>query len=508
MRHSYLPVGVVATVTRVGPARLRPAVTIEARLGHRAETSPWPGRSLVPVRVAVVGGGIAGLAAALEVRALHPDAEIVVLEAGRRVGGKVAVSEVGGLAVDEGADAMLTRLPDGVALAAAAGLSAELVAPVAGQAFVWTRGRLRPLPAGTLLGLPTDLAALGRSELLSAAGLARVPLDLTLRGALPTDDVAVGALVRRRFGVEVVDRLVEPLLGGVYAGRADELSLHMTLPQLVPRLAGRRSLLLAARAARAAAPKPGGPVFASLPGGLGRLPEALARASGAEVRLRSTVRALLRTPLGWRLTVGPTTGPAVVDVDAVIVAVPAAPAARLLGSFVDATALATLEYASVAVVTLVLDGPSPGRGSGYLVPAVDGRTTKAVTFSSRKWAHLDGAQTVVRASVGRHREAEALQRPDDELVDAVLSELGRAVGELPRLVDSRVTRWGGGLPQYAVGHLQRVRLLRQQVAEHPGLAVAGAAYDGVGVPVCARSGREAARQALRQSSRSLVPAAE
>jgi len=448
------------------------------------------------VRVVVVGGGISGLAAALEARALRPDAEVVVLEASGRLGGKVARSEVGGIQVDEGADSMLTRVPDGLALATAAGLHDELVHPAAGQASVWSRGRLRDLPAGTLLGLPTDLAALARSELLSARGLARVPLDLVLPGSPVDEDVSVGDLVARRFGREVVDRLVDPLLGGVYAGRADLLSLRATLPQLVAAAGRHRSLLLAAREARAATPPTDGPLFASLPGGLGRLPEQLALVSGADVRLRTTVRALDRTPTGWRLTTGNAADPGRLDADAVVLAVPAGPAGRLLQGLAPAV---DVDYASVAIVTLVLDGPTPGRGSGYLVPAVEGRTTKAVTFTSRKWAHLAGPRAVVRASVGRYGEAEDLQREDADLVATVLAELAQAVGPLPSLAASRVTRWGGGLPQYAVGHLDRVRRTREAVARHPGLAVAGAAYDGVGVPACARSGREAARTAVAQN---------
>jgi len=448
------------------------------------------------VRVVVVGAGIAGLAAALELRVLRPDADIVVLEASSRLGGKVAVSEVAGLAVDEGADSMLTRLPEGLALARAAGLEGELVAPAAGQASVWSRGRLRDLPPGTLLGVPTDLAALARSELLSSAGLARVPLDLVLPGTPVTDDVSVGDLVGRRFGREVVDRLVDPLLGGVYAGRADLLSVRATLPQLVPHAARRRSLLLAARAARAGTPPTDGPLFASLPGGLGRLPAAVAAAAGADVRLGTTVRELARTTTGWSLTTGSAACPERLLAEAVVLAVPGPSAARLLAPFVPTDDLPRLEYASVAIVTLALDGPAPGRGSGYLVPAVEGRTTKAVTFSSRKWAHLAGSVSVVRASVGRHGAAQDLQRTDAELVDVVLRELQQAVGPVPRLVDSRVSRWGGGLPQYTVGQLDRVRRIRAAVARHPGLAVAGAAYDGVGVAACARSGQQAARSAL------------
>ena len=458
--------------------------------------------------VAVVGGGVAGLAAALELTGAG--VRVVVLEAADRVGGKVRVSEVGGLAVDEGADAMLARVPAGVALAEAAGLGPELTTPTTGSAFLWTRGRLRPLPTGTLLGVPGDLSSLARSEVLSAAGLLRVPLDLLLPGAPTTDDVSVGDLVRRRLGAEVVERLVDPLLGGVYAGRADRLSLRATLPQLVAPAARHRSLLLATREARSTATPWTGPMFRGLPGGLGRLPPAAARASGADVRLRTTVRRLDRTPTGWRLETGSAAHPAHLDVDGVVLAVPAAPAARLLAPHVPAAAeeLGALEYASVGIVTLVLDGPAPGTGSGYLVPAAEGRTTKALTFTTRKWAHYRGGPAVVRGSVGRHGEEADLQRNDDELVDVVHRELVAAVGPVGRVLDRRVTRWGGGLPQYAVGHLDRVGRVRAAVAGLPHLAVAGAAYDGVGVPACAGSGRAAARAVLGDPGRDgVVPVA-
>ncbi len=450
--------------------------------------------------VAVVGGGVAGLAAALEVSRLRPDARVVVLEAGARLGGKVAVSEVGGLPVDEGADSMLARVPDGVALARDAGLGDELVSPAAGQAGLWTRGRLRPLPSGTVMGVPGDLEALARSDVLSARGLARVLRDLVQPGSATTEDVAVGDLVGRRLGREVVERLVDPLLGGVYAGRADRLSLHATLPQLAGPVSRSRSLLLATRSARSSGVPYTGPLFRGLPGGLGRLPAAVAAASGAQLRLGTTVRGLARTPGGWRLELGSRAAPGHLDADAVVLAVPAAPAARLLAGLVPAAAaeLAALEYASVGIVTLVLDGPPPGLGSGYLVPAVEGRTTKAVTFTSRKWAHYPRDVSVVRASIGRHGEPADLQRDDAELVAVVLDELAQAVGPVGRVLDTRVVRWGGGLPQYAVGHLDRVRRVRAAVAGLPGLAVAGAAYDGVGVPACARSGRAAARAVCAQ----------
>jgi oxygen-dependent protoporphyrinogen oxidase len=446
-----------------------------------------------PRTVVVVGGGMGGLAAAHALRGL---ARVIVLEATGRVGGKVRVSDVGGLPVDEGADAMIRRVPDGVGLAAHVGLGSELVSPASGEAFVRSRGRLRPLPAGTMLGVPGDLVALARSEVLSAAALARVPVDLFTRGARTVDDVSVGALVTRRLGREVVERLVDPLLGGVYAGRADLLSLQATLPALAASLTRKRSLIRAVRDARAGAGAADGPVFAGLPGGLGRLPMAVATASEAELRLGTTVRELVRTTAGWRVVTGSTAAPSYLDADAVILAVPAAPAARLLRNVARAAAVevGVIDYASVGIVTLVLAGRPPGRGSGYLVPAVEGLTTKAVTFTSRKWDWYADDATVVRASVGRYGEEFDLQRDDDELIEVVHRELELVVGPVGRVVDSRVTRWGGGLPQYAVGHLDRVRRIR--AALPPGLAVAGAAYDGVGVPAVIRSGIDAAAAVL------------
>lgn len=435
-------------------------------------------------RIAVVGAGMAGLAAARAL--LDAGARPVVLESTGQVGGKLRQEEVGGQVVDVGADSVLRRVPYAVDLAQAAGL--ELVSPSEG-AGLWSRGRMRALPAGTVMGIPTDLRALVRSGVLPPAAAPRLALDLVAPGDPVSEDLAVGRLVSRRLGRQVVRRLVDPLLGGVYAGRADLLSVQATLPQLWTALSAHRSLVAAARAVRGTAAP--GPVFAGLEGGLGRLPVVLADGlgrQGADVRAHAVVRGLERTASGWRLAVPD----GWLEVDGVVLALPAAPAARLLTGHAPVEELAGVGYASVAIVTLVLDGPTPGRGTGYLVPSVEGLTTKAVTFTSRKW-HRPGP-AVVRASVGRFGDERDLQRDDGDLVCVVLGELERLVGPLPRLVGSRVTRWGGALPQYAVGHLDLVRRLR--AALPPGIAVAGAAYDGVGVPAVVKSGQEAARTVL------------
>ena len=449
------------------------------------------------LRVAVIGGGIAGLTAAHAVRRARPDVAVTVFESTRRLGGMLRTTELGGRRVEEGADAFLVRVPEAALLAREAGVG--LVHPSTGQAAVWSRGRLRPLPRGTVLGIPADLAALARSEILSPAGLARVPADLLLPGARQLTDVSVGRYVAARMGREVVDRLVDPLLGGVYAGRADDLGLQAVLPRLVPALARHRSLLLAARSL---APTAGdcGPVFGAPEGGTGELADAVARASGAEVRLGATVRELARTPAGWRLTTGSAADPATVEVDAVVLAAPLAAQVRLLRPVLPLAAalLGSVGAASVAVVGLVLelrDGVLPAY-SGWLVPAVEGRLTKAVTLSGRKWAHLADRPVLVRASVGRAGEEDDLQVDDEGLVRRVLAELQEAAGVRADLVEARVTRWGGALPQYGVGHLELVRQVLAAVATQPGLAVCGSAYDGVGVPAVIRSARAAATRVL------------
>jgi protoporphyrinogen/coproporphyrinogen III oxidase len=469
-----------------------------------------PGRDRVP-HVAVVGGGIAGLAAAWFLRReLGDDVRVTVLEGAPQAGGKLTVSEVGGLPVDAGAEAMLARRPEGVDLARAVGLGDELVPAATVAAGVWSRGRVRPFPAGQVMGVPTDLRALAASGVLSPAGLARVPLDLTLPRTRVADDVAVGSYVAARLGREVVDRLVEPLLGGVYAGHADALSLEATVPRLAPVARGERSLLTGARRVREEDAGASGPVFVGLPGGLGRLPGAAAHASGAEVRTGATVRELCRTATGWRLVVGPTRAPETVEADAVVLAVPARPASRLLAEVAPsaATQLGGLDYASVAVVTLALDRDALGArppGSGFLVPPVAGRLVKGVTFSSEKWAWLrdsDPDTVVVRCSVGRHGEEAVLQRDDAELAAAVTADLRGLLGLRGSPRATRVTRWGGGLPQYAVGHRVRVARVLASVGEVPGLAVCGAAYEGVGIPACVATAETAAHRVVAHLGRS------
>ena len=447
-------------------------------------------------RLVVIGAGITGLAAAFEWRRRRPDDEIVVLEAGDRIGGKLHRIRLAGHWYDTGPEAMLARVPEAVRLVEDLGLGDRLASPGTTQAsVVLPEGRF-PLPAGTVLGVPAS--AEGLDGVLSPGGVARVRAEAELPPLTVDGDVAVGALLRQRLGDEVVDRLVEPLLGGVYAGRADELSLQATMPALAGHLARERSVLGAAAAARSAGDRSrgdaDGPVFRTVDEGIGSLPAALVAAARAEVRLRTPAHGLRRTSSGLEVSVGTAAAPELLAADAVLVAAPAGKAARLLAKVApDAVdPLGGIPYASVAVVAMAFPAQHVDAGSGLLVPPVTGRLVKGVTVSSAKWPHLGDDVLLVRSSVGRFRGESELQRDDDDLAAAVVADVADLLDlSRPEPLETAVVRWGGGLPQYQVGHPARVDAIRTAVSEVPGLAIAGAAFRGVGIPACIRDAHHA-----------------
>ena len=459
-------------------------------------------------RVAVVGGGVSGLAAAHRLRTLlGPAAEVVVLEQRDRLGGVLRTVDLAGVPYDVGAEAFLWRRPEARALLDELGLAGEVVHPAGAAPSVRAGGGTLPLPPGTLLGVPTSGARL--DGVLSPAGTAaaRAERDRPLAWT-PGGDVALGGMLRERFGDELADRLADPLLGGVYAGRVDALGLRATLPAVAAALdAGAPSLTAAAdRATAVPASEPGsvpsaGPVFGALRGGYATLVDALA--ATVDVRLCTTVRALHRRPDGWRLVLR--SGQDALDVDAVVLAVPAPAVARLLAEVVPAAARAAgeIELASSVVVALAYGDADAERlpvTSGVLVAAGELLSIKAATHSSRKWAHLAAAATDglvrLRTSLGRFGEAATLQVDDAELVARSRADLAVLAGITAAPVAVHVQRWGGGLPQYAVGHLERVRVIDDAGAAVPGLAVAGAALHGVGVPACVGTARAAAERVV------------
>lgn len=450
--------------------------------------------------IAVVGGGIAGLVAA---HRLADAAEVVVLEAAAECGGKLAGAELDGVELDVGAESMLARRPEAVALVRELGLADRIVHPTGARPGVLIENRRRPLPP-SVQGVPTDPDAL--AEVLSPAGLERARSEPALDAPPLTGDVALGRYVDERFGPEVTDRLLEPMLAGVYAGRSRELSFAAVAHGLFAR--ARAGGSLTAAAAAAAGSGADGPVFAGLVGGVHGLTAALlARLAeaGTTVRTGTTVRELRRVGGGYELVVGPTDAVETIRCDGVVLACPAAAAGRLLADTVpSAAAYKAIPYASVAVISVAVRGVDLV-GSGLLLPPGERPAIKAVTHSSRKWEWVAerAAATwgpdvdVVRLSVGRLGETAMLQVDDQTLASRTFAEAMTLPGwSSAELVAARVRRWGGSLPQYRVGHRDLVERLRTELAGVPGLAVCGAALDGLGIAACVASADRAATEVM------------
>jgi oxygen-dependent protoporphyrinogen oxidase len=446
-------------------------------------------------RVLVVGGGIGGLAAAVALTQ-QPDTEVELWEAGPVLGGKIATSPFGGVDyVDEGGDAFLVRMPHATAFARTVGLGPDdMTAPAAASATVWHNG-LHRLPAGIVLGVPTDVRAFATSRLLSPLGKLRAGLEPFLPRTDPDD--SIGKLVRGRFGDEVHERLVDALVGSIYAADTDRFSLA-AVPQLAELAKRNRSLLIGARRAKQTAPPvpPAGsapsPIFGAPRLGIGALVDAGAahiRAHGGTIRTARPAHTITPDGDGWR-----------VDderFDAVVLASPARATAPLLQAVAPeaAAGLASFEHADVIMVRLALPAggwPERLHGlSGYLVPKTEQRTVTAASFASQKWAHwrpADGSQ-LLRVSLGRDG-LPAMHLDDDAVLRCTIDEVGRHIGIDVQPTVTSITRWPGAFPQYRPHHHVRVAAIEQQLPA--GIALAGASYRGIGIPACIADGQRAA----------------
>jgi oxygen-dependent protoporphyrinogen oxidase len=440
----------------------------------------------------VVGGGIAGLAAAWELVTGAGSADVTVFDPGQ-LGGCLQTAPFAGHPVDTGPDAFLGRVPDAIRLARELGVEAELVEPSAQRALLWTGGHLRHLPDGLVLGAPARLGPLLSSRILSPAGILRAGLDLILPATPWPEDVSVASLVGRRFGRQVAERLVDPLVGSIHAGDTSELSVEATVPQLAEAARSHRSLLLGLRRLPSGSP---GPIFLAPRAGMSRLVDRLVEALAASgVTFESLAVTAVGRENGGRVFVEPAG-----SFNAAVVATKASVTAQIVKhSTPEAAArLASIPAASVVLVTLAYPRAElevPARVSGLLVPRGEGRLMTACSFGSAKWPHWSDPDTMIlRVSAGRSGDERALQLPDDSLVDQLQSEVGLALGTQSAPMAWRVSRWPEAFPQYKPGHLELVAQIESRLQRSlPSVVLAGASYRGSGIPSCIASGRRAGR---------------
>ena len=458
-----------------------------------SEASPDPRRT-GSRRVAVIGGGISGLAAAKYL--IAAGADVTVFDADARLGGQLHAVEVAGHQVDVGAESMFTAAPGPLALVDELGLGDRLVAANAGTTWIWGDRGLRRLPQGFTPAGPTRLWPMLSARVLSLRGMIRAAGEALVPTTDTTQDVAVGDYLERRFGREVVDGLVDPLLGGLHAGDVRRLSLRSATPQLAALTSQHRSLLLRRR------PRPGaGPAFVTLTGGMHTLVARLAerlRQDGVDLQVGTAIERLERD--GRRTRLHTDAGPAG-SFDAVVLAVPAAVAARLTGTASPAAAevLRQLRTASVAVAALAYPRSAAATstlatGTGLLVPSHRGRLLKAATHLSTKWPHhADGDHVYVRASAGRVDDTRAWELDDATLADRLHADLAAATGLDVEPAAARVHRWAATMPQLEVGHADRLAAVERALAQDlPDVALAGAPYHGPGIAACLRSAATAA----------------
>ncbi|GBF72867.1 protoporphyrinogen oxidase [Paenibacillus sp. 598K] len=474
-------------------------------------------------RIVIIGGGISGLSSAFYVLRQAEEqgrrVEVTLVEAGERLGGLIHTLRKGDFVIEQGPDSFLARKQPIIDLTRELGLEDELATQGARQSFIVHEGRLHPMPQGLVLGIPTDIDAFLATELVSEAGKQRALEDLELP-ARPLvesgDDESIGDFLDRRFGAEVTERLAEPLLAGIYAGELRQLSLQATFPQFRQVELQHGSLIRGMQASRQTPPASGEAkpspaiqtsVFLSYKRGLSTLVEGLdAALQGIDRRLGSAARAIEpqsgAAAGAARYVVRLANGDAV-DADAIVLTVPTYASADLLEPLVDARELREMQYASVANIVLGFDKAAFGReleGSGFVVPRDAGYTITACTWTSAKWTHTAPQDKVlIRCYVG-HAGEDAIVGASDEAITARVREDLQALMGIetePEFVE--LTRLSRSMPQYSVGHVQRMAELRSRLAERlPGVWATGMAFDGVGIPDCVRQGKEAAAAVLAE----------
>jgi oxygen-dependent protoporphyrinogen oxidase len=451
--------------------------------------------------VIIIGGGITGLAAAFELSARGVPFQL--LEASTRAGGLIRTEHVDGFTVEAGPDSILAQKPAAIELCETLGLGPRLISTTPPRtAFVLKKGRLHPLPSPSILGIPTTWRGIAGYDLLSPMARLRLAIEPIIprrapRGRRTQDDESVGAFFRRRFGPAAVDLIAEPLLGGIHAGDIDSLSLASLFPRLREAENRRGSVVRAFRHTQRTSTGDG--LFRSLGSGMGELVTAIERRlPPGSIRYESPVRNIVKDGAGWRVS----TGDASVRARAVVLACPAHAAARILAPVDDRAAALCAEVPYVSTASIALAWPRPAvrhplAGSGFVVArAHNALRMTACTWVSSKWSGRTPAGTVLlRAFVGGSHDPEAVDLPDERLVDVTSRELAGILGIEGAPILSRVYRWRMAGAQHNVGQIARVAEIESRLAEHNGLFIAGSGFRSVGIPDCIADGRAAGVQA-------------
>lgn len=460
-------------------------------------------------RVAVIGGGITGLACVHRLLR-EGGVEPVLLEGSERLGGKIRSEADGPFLFECGPDSFLTAKPWALELMRDIGLSDALVPTntVSKNLYLYTRGRLRRYPEGLLLMAPAKVIPFLLSDLVPWPAKLRMGLDYVLPRGRDDEDESLGAFARRRFGDEALETVVGPIMSGIFSGDPDRLSLAATFPQFKEMERKHRSMMLGMKAAMRGRPPaaPGITMFMTLRGGMYRFVETLERRVPAELVRRGTqVLGVSRSPDGdWRVAVA---GSEPVRADAVVLAVPADKDAALLREADPGLAdeLAGIRFASTATVNLVFPDagfPRGYEGFGFLVDRREGRSLTGVTFTSNKYPGLTPpGHTVIRCYMGGFGRDSVVGKPDEELLGIVLGDLRSIMGITAAPERVKLFRWPDSNPQYEVGHLARLARMEARLKAQSGLLLAGSSFRGIGIPECVRSGTEAARRVLEAGTR-------
>lgn len=459
----------------------------------------------------IIGGGITGLAAARYLRQHAVDAELTLIESGDGLGGKIATQRVDGSVIEGGPDSFLSYKPRGVGLCRELGLEDRLhgTSGKVRRTYIMRGRRLHELPEGLTGLIPSRFGPMLRTPLISPLGKLRMGLEYFIPPKMTDEDESLAVFVSRRLGRELYERMIEPLMSGIYAGDGNQLSLAATFPNLRKAEREYGSLvksMLANRAKPAAQPNASAakrwPAFLTLEGGLSELVARLeAELSDVNIRLNTRATRITRGAgqPGFQIEID---GAETVTADAVILATPAFVTAGLIATLdqTAAEALRHIPYSSTATVSLVYpltQAAMPFESHGYIVPRSEGRPVLACTWTSNKFPHRAPAgYALIRAFIGRAGQDEIVSRSDDELVQLVRDELRDVAGITAAPQKRFIYRWPQAMPQYTLGHLERVQAIESGADRHPGLFFAGAAYRGIGIPDCIASGEKAAAQAL------------